>query len=230
MERDMPRLDAQRIVVWTLAGLLAIVIATALDPVRAAIRKAWKPRRIPPKNAGSNDKIPPEKSGFQALTNAFVYSPEAQAGDFHKPLRMLVDFPGVKDPRLRTRETSKLQASDTIIGLVVNGAAFAFSRAALSEPTKHIVNLQLAGQPFAVTYCDLADCARVLTAPASNRSDFEVHVGGIDNQDQLVLLLDGIRYGQESPDIPLQDYKFETMSWRSWTERYPDTQVYDGLE
>lgn len=227
----MSPLDARRIVMWTLAGLTAVTIATALDPVRGAIRRAFRPQRPTQQTADlPQDQTPPEKSGFQALAKGFIHSPQARPGDHHKPLRMQIDIPGVVNPPLQTRASSKLRASDPIVGVVVNGAAVAFSRATLSEPTKHIVNLQLAGKPFAVTYCDMADCTRVLTAPSDSGRVVDVHAGGVDTDDQLVLLLDGVRYGQESPDIPLKDYKFEITTWQSWTERYPDTQVYGGVE
>jgi hypothetical protein len=55
-----------------------------------------------------------------------------------------------------------------------------------------------------------------------------LRVGGLDVDDQMVLLLDGQRYGQESAAIPLCDVPFERTTLGKWKAKHPHSQIYVG--
>ena len=90
---------------------------------------------------------------------------------------------------------------------------------------RHVVNDVVGEQPVTVTYCELQECTRVLTAPKEDKA-LEVGVGGWN--DGLVLVIDGQRVPQRSPDMPLEDMPFEVTTWKEWLEDHPETDVYIG--
>lgn len=153
--------------------------------------------------------------------------PMAPKGEHHKPLQMVVDFPGIKDPKLISLGATKLTDTEIVIGVAIEGEAYAFARRALLGPSQHIVNFVINSTPVSVTYCDLVDCARVLTKQ-DNNDLIDLHVGGLDCHNQMVFLLNGIRYGQSSEAIPLEDLPFEKTTLGDWKARHPKTMVYEG--
>jgi hypothetical protein len=80
--------------------------------------------------------------------------------------------------------------------------------------------------PFSIAYCDLKSHVRVLSRAGD--TPIPLRVGGMDVDNQMVLLLDGQRYDQGSPEIPLQDVPFEKTTWGKWKARHPETLVYGG--
>jgi hypothetical protein len=149
------------------------------------------------------------------------------AGEHHKALQRKMDYPGVMAPTLVESGETILPDSARVFGIVVNGQALAFARDAMVRPTRHIVNLMIGRQPVSATYCDLVNCARVLTR-TKGTAPIDLHVGGLDENDQLVLLLDKVRYGQSSSALPLEDVEFEDTTLDEWRREHPETLIYEG--
>lgn len=151
----------------------------------------------------------------------------APAGAHHDRLRFVVDLSGVDNPQFMHATSTKLDTSDEVVGLIIAGKAFAFSRRAMSSPSTHIINFNVAETPISVTYCNLVDQARVLSGPSGPGRN-RLRVGGLDVHRQLVFLLDEKRYGQTSSDLPLKDYPFERMTLAEWVAKHPDSSIYEG--
>lgn len=147
-------------------------------------------------------------------------------GKHHKPLRMVVDFPGIQDPPLKLAAHSNLPDSTRVIGIEVNGEPCAIVLGAMVDPARHIINLVLNHQPVSVTYCDLADCVRVLTD--ERKAAIPLRVGGLDMDDQMVLLFENQRYAQLSMKLPLQDFPFVRTNLGAWMILHPASLVIGG--
>ena len=131
---------------------------------------------------------------------------------------------GYRPPELTTVVDTTADEALEVIGFDVNGQAYAFCIDAMMQIRRHVVNIKHDDRSIAVSYCDLSDCARVVT------SDREVSqplgIGGLDIHDELVLLLGGKRYGHRSPALPMDDVPFERMSLGNWMTKHPHTMIY----
>ena len=150
--------------------------------------------------------------------------PYTESGEYHDPLYMKVDFPGITDPEFVDVADSDLSDDTTVVGVMVDGDAYAFPREAMKKPSQHVVNAVINETPMSVTYCDITECVRVLTDKTANRP-INLRVGGRDINGSLVLILDDVRYGQERPEIPLQDQPFEITSLKEWKAMHPHSRV-----
>lgn len=200
-------------------GSFAVILLlfAAICVARAAVRWIPTPEKI---------WITPESEWDIART--FVETP---ASEHHKALRETMDFPGTTAVKLHEASETKVPDETVVIGIVVNGQAYAFARDALLFPN-HILNLTFDQTPISVTYCDLADCARVLTSdkPASDApvKPIDLRIGGLDVDDQMVFLLEGTRYGQSTKTLPLKDHPFKVTTWAKWRQQHPRTRVHTG--
>ncbi|MAI70461.1 MAG: hypothetical protein CMM01_06065 [Rhodopirellula sp.] len=147
-----------------------------------------------------------------------------RGGEFYEPLQMFFNFPGVDQPSMVVGEDVQIDSEDPVVGVEIAGEAFAFVLDDMANPRKHIANLHVHGKAISVTYCNLVDCVRVLTQ--DDDQPLALSVGGLDVNNQMVLLWEGKRYGQSSLAIPLGDYPFERMQWGEWLSQYPETRVY----
>ncbi len=147
-------------------------------------------------------------------------------GRHHKALQRLVEFPGVKNPELIRPENASLPDSTPVVGVEVDGAACAFVLSAMNDPSRHIVNLMINQKPVSVTYCNYADCVRVLSQESNQ--PISLQVGGLDVDNQMVFLFQDQRYGQQSRAIPLSDYPFQRTTLGDWQQAHPETLVYVG--
>ncbi|MCD0462933.1 DUF3179 domain-containing (seleno)protein [Roseiconus lacunae] len=151
------------------------------------------------------------------------------ANENHPKLRALASFKGHRDPVLRDSSDVQLDDAAEVIGVEMDGVQCAVVMAPMVDPKNHIVNLVLAGKPVTVTYCDLANCVRVVT---DNRSDsvpsdsIPLNVGGLDVFNRMVVELDGELYAQSSENLPLADYPYERTTWGSWRKDNAETKVW----
>lgn len=145
-------------------------------------------------------------------------------GEHYKPLKSYMDYPGLDEPGCYSVAEANLVDETPIIGVEYEGKAYAFVEERMEDPKAHVVNVNVGGKmSFSVTYCYLAECVRVF---ASEGPDLiPLGVGGLDEDDQLVLLQNGKRYGQTSEAIPLADYPHQRTSLGAWREVYPKTRV-----
>jgi hypothetical protein len=132
----------------------------------------------------------------------------------------------VKEPVLLSVEEAPIFDEEIVIGLLVGDEPRAYLRSAFDYgPPAHVVYDRLGPLAYAVTHCDINRCTRVLAAP--DEEELDVCVGGWEMRDRsMILLVDGKRYLQSSPDIPLADVPHVETTWGLWRELYPETQVY----
>ncbi len=169
----------------------------------------------------------PEEAGVVDSSNDDAFAEVSRTGEFHEKLSIVADIPGVDDPGFTDATFTSLNTNDEVIGIVVADQAFAFARNRMNSPAKHIINLCIDENPVSVTYCDMVDEVRVLHRPRGARP-IELRVGGMDIHRRLVFLLDGVRYGQGSPDVPLADHAFERTTLELWIAEHPNTMIYEG--
>ena len=142
-------------------------------------------------------------------------------------------IPALSDPKLiKAAQAKYLQSTDRDVGVVLHGEARAYPIAILNW--HEIVNDEINGQHFAVTYCPLCGTAVAFEASIDGKAtDFGVS-GLLYNSD--VLLYDreteslwsqilgkavaGKRVGKHLTPIPISH-----TTWRAWRSKHPATQV-----
>lgn len=147
------------------------------------------------------------------------------ANENHKDLKVAFSLPAIENPVLIKKDQVAGKNVGFVIGILIENQPIAFSLKGMTGPGSHVVKFERNNKNFCVTYCDLVDCARVLFKPTS-KGPVNMTVGGQDIDEQMVLLLDGVRYGQSSSNIPLLDHDFEVLDWSEWVQRYPNSLVY----
>jgi Protein of unknown function (DUF3179) len=138
---------------------------------------------------------------------------------------------------LRAPASTQLPDSAPVIGVSVGGRHRAYVIQALLRPDAHVYNDLLGEVPVTVTYCDLDECVRVLTAPDSKRP-LDIRSGGSDRSRsrKMLLQIGSTRYWQdtgkaledEAAPFPFTDAAFTRTTWRQWHDAHPDTDVYVG--
>lgn len=164
-------------------------------------------------------------SAFQELSDEDKEREAAiLGGRFHKALRTYVDHPGVDQPDLNQIDDLDLVDATPVIGIEIEGDSIAFVMEKMVDPRAHIVNLNFAEErSVSVSYCYLADCVRVLSKESNK--PIPLHVGGMDVDNQMVFLLEGERYGQSSPVLPLADYPFSRTTLGDWKASHPQSKI-----
>lgn len=132
--------------------------------------------------------------------------------------------PPLQRPPLQAAEAAVLADDQDIIGIVVNGAARAYSTRAMSAMRYHVVNDSIAGTSATVTYCDRTDCVKVFGLKGA-ADPLSLSIAGW-NGEELVLALDGRTYSQTSEEIPLEPLPYQRMTWKEWRELHPETLVF----
>ncbi|MCP4878763.1 MAG: DUF3179 domain-containing protein [Gammaproteobacteria bacterium] len=142
-------------------------------------------------------------------------------------------IPALSDPKLVAAAAANyLQPTDRVIGVTLKGRSRAYPIGILNW--HEIVNDEIEGQRFAVTYCPLCGTAVAFDATIDGRpTDFGVS-GLLYNSDVLLYDRDteslwsqilsqsvsGERVGQKLKPIPISH-----TTWRDWLAKHPDTQV-----
>lgn len=150
---------------------------------------------------------------------------EVEATEFHKAIRRTVDYGPITKPRFVDAADSIMPDYCELIGVVVNGVPYGFLKIGMTNAARHIIQVELEEHPLAVTYCDLQNCVRVFDAASEGRP-VELRVAGLDEDYGMVMKLNGVRYGQTSQLIPLDEYPFEITTLGEWKKRYPRSKVY----
>ena len=140
----------------------------------------------------------------------------------------LMDVPPVDNPVLVPAADARIDDEMMVIGVVVRGEPRAYLCQALSlEPAAHIVRDKIQDTPIAVSYCDRTRCIRVLSGNDPDRP-LPISVGGWRADQTMELIIDGKRYSQSFPTLPLADVPFSEAPWGQWRKMHPDTVVYLG--
>lgn len=160
----------------------------------------------------------------KGMHDLFKREAAMKGGEHFKPLKVYMEFPGVDSPRPRSLADASLSDSTRIIGVECEGDAFAVVEEEMKEPGSNVINLSIQNKKsISITYSHLANCVRVLSSDGPGL--IPLGVGGLDIENEMVLLHDGQRYGQTSKDIPLADHQFLRTSLGKWKETHPDTKV-----
>ena len=142
-------------------------------------------------------------------------------------------IPALSNPKLIVPEKADyLEPADRVVGISLDGAARAYPIAILNW--HEIVNDEIAGRRFAITYCPLCGTAVAFDANIDGQaSDFGVS-GLLYNSDVLLYDRDteslwsqimgqsvsGKRVGTALTALPINH-----TTWRDWLRRHPDTLV-----
>ncbi len=171
---------------------------------------------------------PLAETGFErARLVGNQYQPSGD--DDHRSLMIVLDIPGVTVPDWADQEELDLSSDTEVVGVEVDDKAYAFVLEALSDRSTHIVNTLANDRPLTVTYCNKSECVRVLTSSKSSRP-IDLHVGGMDIEGEMVVMLANTRYTQSSEKLPLDDMPFERTTYADWQARHPATVVFNGGE
>ena len=219
---------------WRLVALVSLSVVIAA----IALGTQWWTRRA---NLTSNPFVYPDQDpgyipidsvAFEAMTKLVE-----KGGKYYGPLKAVIEVIGVENPDLVAAADSDTPDSAEVIAFEVDGRAFAFCVDSMLDIERHVVNVNLGKRHVAVAYCDLSDCTRVVTrqkdTPDSgdtiDRSN-PLGIGGLDVNDELVLLYEGERYAHRSDALPMDDVTFERMSLGEWKTRHPETLIYEAKE
>ncbi len=144
--------------------------------------------------------------------------------------------PGIDRPSLSKASEVELGDEELIIGISVAGNHRAYRLMGMVEPTDHIVNDVIDGQPVSVTYCNQQDCARAFTGGRAGLP-LPLSQGGLGPDGMMICVGDSEYYQQSlnaaRPGVTLAPFPFtpfplERTTWKEWRARHPDTNVYTG--
>jgi hypothetical protein len=168
--------------------------------------------------------------GNQLDEGTLGYDPEvAKANANHKPLRLIYDVAGIDRPELLDVGEIEMDDSTPVIGVQVGDESCAFVLSTMDQPNRHIVNTIMNQTAVSLTYCPLVDCVRVVRGADGDQSadqTIPLRLGGLNEEDQMVLMLRGVRYDQESEYLPLADHPYERVTLGHWKQRHPRTKVF----
>lgn len=150
---------------------------------------------------------------------------EYAASEFHKRLVAKWELPPVTAPGFEPA-TEPDSVEEPVIGVVVDGQPVAFPVAEMGAPDNHLVQFAHGKKNLMVTHCNLSGCSRVF-AMESHQSN-QIRMGGLQEDGKMVLLVDQVRYSQDSIAIPLTDFEFQVMPFSHWTCEHPETILYTG--
>jgi len=138
------------------------------------------------------------------------------------------DVAGVRDPVVHSGGDVSVDPAQEVIGISIEGIDRAYSVRAMSlVPDNHVVNDLIEGIPVTVTYCDLSQCVRVLSAAEPRGRALDVGVAGL-RRGKLVLRIEGREYVQDDRQIALKELSFKRTNWKEWKAAHPRSGVYLG--
>jgi|GEM_PF-6947540 len=142
---------------------------------------------------------------------------------------------GIENPTMVSAADSGLKPDAAVIGVIVDGQARAYPLLRLSGMLDHVVNdVVKSGDGgkrlgLTITYCDITDCIRVLTAEGE-RSEESLRVGTLGLvRGGLGITVGSGQYKQTEKIEGLEDYPHERTTWLDWRFRHPQTVVYAGV-
>jgi len=131
---------------------------------------------------------------------------------------------------------AKLHADELVIGVEVGGNAHAYRFKGFERKSGHLVNDVVGEVPVSVAYCDLTDCLRVYSDPHAGEP-LDLTVAGVLNGEMIIRHGGRMYYhksgrqvdpGHGPASLPYQIIASTVTTWKEWTARHPDTQVFLG--
>ena len=142
----------------------------------------------------------------------------------------------IVSPTILKPAEAGLRPDELVIGVEVGGRARAYALSAFDHPMGHLVNDMIGGVAVSVAYCNLSRCVKVYTDPGAT-APLDAEIAGVLNR-EMVIKLRGTPYFQSSgapmrpaggpAAIPYDLLTPTVMKWNQWTQRHPDTDVYEG--
>jgi hypothetical protein len=144
--------------------------------------------------------------------------------------------PPIVQPRAFAANAARIDPTEEVIGVEVEGIARAYRLGALASYRGHLVNDVVGATPVSVAYCNLSDCVTAYTGPRDS-GPLALEVAGMVNL-EMVLKVEGNLYYQKSsapmdpakspPSMPLTGLKPVRTTWAEWQRLHPATDVYLG--
>ena len=163
---------------------------------------------------------------------ASLMTPEAGAKPDPGVRNLMMNYPGVVEPRTIPAEEVRWDDDEEVIGVTVAGVSRAYLVSALEHPSRHIVNDMVGGVPVTVTYCNIARCFRGFTSDQRDKP-LDLGVGGLYQGEEMMLLIGGERFLQKtlepfdqkarSRGFPYKDFPLTVTTWKKWKEAHPET-------
>jgi hypothetical protein len=124
-----------------------------------------------------------------------------------------------------------LNEDATVVGIVVQGRARAYTLQGMSPMACHVIDDVVGRSPVSVTYCPRTGCVRAFTG--EGKAPLPIKSGGY--KDGLLLFCGGDLFEQETGKsisngkaFPFQRLPFEQTTWGEWKKSHPDTDVCGG--
>jgi hypothetical protein len=184
-----------------LAGLLVLVMGTLLLVVTWVY---WGPRWSAPGEVG-------------------VASPASTRPADVELEAIPLNIPPLKNPPAVHADQAGLPDNEIVLGVVLEGQARAYQRAALANMHAHVVEDVIGARTIIVTHCSRTLCTRVFIADPDDSP--QVRLGGWRADQSMELIVGTQRFSQQSREIPLTEFSFVEVTWAEWKGRYPDTSV-----
>lgn len=130
----------------------------------------------------------------------------------------------------------KKRPDDTpVIGVVINGKAKAFPLKFLMRPDLHVINDEMAGATFAVSFCDIDQCTRVFATKKESRESVRVSGAHRDRPGKLLLEIGKTKFWQDTlmefgnseKKAPVELIEHRQTTWGEWKAVYPDSEYFE---
>lgn|GEM_PF-3898985 len=141
---------------------------------------------------------------------------------------LVLNTQGVKRPKIELAAKARIGDATKVIGVSVNGNHRAYRITALSDPRATVLNDIIANVPVTVTYNSWTDCVRVFVDRDAENEPLAVGLHGWE-QGRMILEIDGKSVAQDSDEVDLEQLDIETVSWKAWKAKHPDTDIYTGM-
>lgn len=141
---------------------------------------------------------------------------------------LVLNTQGVKRPKIELAAKARIGEATKVIGVSINGNHRAYRVTALSDPRATVLNDVIADVPVTVTYNSWTDCVRVFVNRDADHEPMAVGLHGWE-QGRMILDIGGKSVAQDSDKVDLEQLDIETVSWKAWKAKHPDTDIYTGM-
>ena len=137
--------------------------------------------------------------------------------------------------KARMAERAKPKDEMSVIGVVEDGKAKAWSLESLLRPENHVYNDQLFGSNgLSITFCDIADCVKVFSRDDGKPTRLGQGGPHSSRPGKMLVVADGKQYWQDTgeplysgaPAFPLKEVPHERTTWGEWKAKHPDSALY----
>ena len=192
-------------IAWYIAGFFIIVVVTGLFLLFIFFSENKRQVTI----------IIPESEGWNQTING-------KTAPNDTPMML----PGMIAPITLTATEARVTDTEQVIGITIGDEHRAYIVNAFAPLGQKVINDLINEIPFAITYCDIYERARVFTS--TERGEYlHVGLGGWMNK-EMFFYFENVRFSQSSENAPLPDYPYIITTWGQWLEVHPDSRIYLG--